>query len=46
VQYAVVVRVFFRLVDEDINSHLIIIMGIDSLDALIGAMHEVGYLSG
>lgn len=41
----VVVRLFFHLVEQNVGSHLLIVMGVESLDALFEAMIKEGYLS-
>jgi chemotaxis protein CheC len=46
VQYAVVVKLYFRLPEDNIGSHLLILMGVDSLESLFSAMKEEGFLKG
>jgi chemotaxis protein CheC len=44
--YAVVVKLYFRLVDQNVGSHMLIVMGLDSLDRLFESMIQEGYLRG
>jgi chemotaxis protein CheC len=44
IRYALVVKIFFRLVEDDVQSHMLIVMGIHSLENLFQAMVEEGFL--
>jgi chemotaxis protein CheC len=44
IQYALVVRIFFRLAAGSVSGYVIIVMGINSLESLINAMKTEGYL--
>lgn len=44
-RYAVVVRIFFRLVEDDIESRMLIVMGVASLEALLRAIESEGFLA-
>jgi chemotaxis protein CheC len=43
-RYAVVVKIFFRLLDEDIQSRMLIVMGVASLETLFEAIEEQGFI--
>lgn len=43
-RYAVVVKVFFRLVEDDIESRMLIVMGVASLEALFRAIEAEGFI--
>lgn len=44
VEVALVVKVHFYLVKGDVSGYVVIVMGLQSMDALINAMREAGYL--
>jgi chemotaxis protein CheC len=44
VEFALVVRVNFRLTQGDVNGYVIIVMGIQSLEALLDSMRAIGYI--
>lgn len=43
-EYAMIVRVNFRLIQGDVSGYVVIIMGIQSLEALMDAMRISGYI--
>ena len=43
-EYALVVRVNFRLIQGDVSGYVVIVMGIQSLEALMDAMRVSGYI--
>jgi chemotaxis protein CheC len=45
VEYALVVRIQFRLSQGDVSGYVLIIMGIQSLETLLTAMRSEGYLT-
>lgn len=45
VEYALVVRIQFRLVQGDVSGFVLIIMGIQSLETLLKVMRSEGYLA-
>ncbi len=44
VEYALVVKIFFRLREGEVSGFVVIVMGIQSLEALFDAMRTEGYL--
>jgi chemotaxis protein CheC len=44
VQYALIVRINFRLIEGELSGFVVIVMGIQSLETLLGAMRAEGYL--
>lgn len=44
VEFAMIVRVHFWLVKGDVSGHVVLVMGIQSMDALLEAMKSAGYL--
>jgi chemotaxis protein CheC len=44
-RYAVIVRIYFRLIEEEIQSRMLIVMGIDSLESLFKAIKAEGFLA-
>lgn len=43
-EYAMIVRVNFRLIKGDVSGYVVIVMGIQSLEALMDAMRANGYI--
>jgi chemotaxis protein CheC len=43
-RYAVVVKIYFRLMEDDIESRMLIVMGIASLEELFKAIAEQGFI--
>ncbi len=44
VEYALIVRIHFRLTEGEVSGYVVIIMGIQSLEALFDAMKTEGYI--
>lgn len=44
VEYALIVRIHFRLAQGDVSGYMVIVMGIQSLETLFEAMKTEGYL--
>jgi chemotaxis protein CheC len=44
VRYAVIIRIFFRLIEDDIESRMLIVMGVSSLEALFKAIEKQGFI--
>jgi chemotaxis protein CheC len=44
-EYGLVVKIRFRLTHGDVSGFMVIVMGLQSLESLVGAMRSEGYLS-
>ena len=44
IEYALVVRVNFQLTEGNVSGYMVIVMGVQSLTALLQAMRAVGYI--
>jgi chemotaxis protein CheC len=44
-EYALLVKVNFKVTSKDISGYVVIVMGLHSLDAMLDAMQEAGYIN-
>jgi chemotaxis protein CheC len=44
INYAMVVKIFFRLTEGEVSGFMVIVMGIESMEALLSALESEGYL--